>query len=293
MNRLMTTEALPPAVKWSGSKRHVAGMIVSRFPKRIGTYWEPFCGGASVLMRLLRSNVEVERFVCSDLNGDLIALWNAIKNRPNELCDHYECEWTRLNADDDIGRKKSFYMSIRDRFNGTGIDSHRPEDFLFLMRTCTNGMPRYNSSRKFNTAFHITRKGIEPKTLRDIVNEWSRILNDRCVTFEKRSYSEITPDDGDFMFLDPSYAATRGMYFGGFDVGSFFGWLEGVRCGYALTFDGVAGVKDMTYPVPERLYDVHEYIVSGNSSFRRLIETSSDTVVRESLYVRNAALREV
>jgi DNA adenine methylase len=75
-----------PIVKWSGSKRSQAESIVARMPREIDTYYEPFCGGCSVLYRLLHTPVvKVRRYIASDLNADLIALWNEIKDNPERL----------------------------------------------------------------------------------------------------------------------------------------------------------------------------------------------------------------
>lgn len=290
MEGLDQVKTFQPAVKWSGSKRHLAEEIIRRFPSKIDTYYEPFCGGASVLRRLIDTNaIKVNRYVCSDLNDGLIGLWNEIKDNPDHLLEYYEDLWNELNGDDDLERKKRYFESVRRRFNSKGDEYHNPGDFLFIMRTCTNGMPRYNANGEFNNSFHVTRNGIEPHRLRPIINDWCTALNRANVEFVCRSYEEIEPKDGDFMFLDPPYNGTKGMYFGSFDVGQFFIWLGGIRCPFALTFDGKAGDADMTYDVPRELYDRHEYLESGNSSFRRVIGKSRNTTVYESLYTRGCS----
>ena len=73
-------EMFQPVIKWSGSKRSQANDIISYFPKEIATYYEPFCGGASILRALLDSDIKVHHYVASDLNKDLIDLFLAIKN---------------------------------------------------------------------------------------------------------------------------------------------------------------------------------------------------------------------
>lgn len=50
-----------PAIKWSGSKRSQAEEILKRFPRQINTYYEPFCGGCSILRRLLDGDIEVKK----------------------------------------------------------------------------------------------------------------------------------------------------------------------------------------------------------------------------------------
>ena len=147
-----------PVIKWSGSKRSQANEIIKYFPKNINTYYEPFVGGASMLRKLMDSSdvIKVNRYVCSDLNEGLINLWNKIKDNPKEVANHYEQLWNELNKDDDKERKKKYFSKIRERYN----KEHNPLDFMFIMRTTTNGMPRYNSEGQFNNSFHVTRNGI-------------------------------------------------------------------------------------------------------------------------------------
>lgn len=271
-----------PVIKWSGSKRSQAENIISHFPKEIDTYYEPFCGGASVLRRLLESNVKVNRYICSDLNSDLISLWKEIKYNPSDVSNHYNELWHELNADDDKERKKIYFSKVRSRFNKEKC----PLDFMFIMRTTTNGMPRYNNKGEFNNSFHITRNGIKPKTLDKIIHRWSKLLNDNNVEFECCSYENIKPNKNDFIYLDPPYANTKGMYYGRIDYDELWDWLRSVECRYALSFDGISGNINNTYEVPANVYNYHEYLLSGNSSFKRTIGKSSDSVVYESLYVK-------
>ena len=271
-----------PAVKWSGSKRSQAGKIIEFFPLEINTYYEPFCGGCSVLRRLLDSQVKVNRFICSDLNNDLINLWNTIKKDPDFLSEHYRQLWNELNVDGDRARKRKYFEYVREKYN----TERKPEDFLFIMRTTTNGMPRYNKDGNFNNSFHITRNGIRPDSLSKILKEWSELLNKNNVEFTCCSYDAINTAEEDLMYLDPPYAATRGMYFGTINLDSFFDWLRKQKGNYLLSFDGKSGKTDNTYAVPKDLYSKHEYLLSGNSSFKRIVGESRNSVVYESLYLK-------
>ena len=271
-----------PAIKWSGSKRSQAEEIIKLFPKEIDTYYEPFCGGCSVLRRLLSSDIKVNHYICSDLNGDLINLWNMIKNNPEYLSNHYEKLWSELNIDDDKERKKRYFENVRERYNV----EHKAEDFLFIMRTTTNGMPRYNKEGRFNNSFHITRNGIFPSKLKKVLLEWSELLHKYSVEFKCCDYSEIVSDKNDLLYLDPPYANTKGMYYGSLDLQKFFSWLETQKGYYLLSFDGRSGEVDNTYNLPPSLYSEHKYILSGNSSFKRTIGKSNDSIVYESLYLK-------
>ena len=271
-----------PVIKWSGSKRTQANNIISYFPKEINTYYEPFCGGCSVLRELLESDVKVRNYVCSDNNHDLIILWKTIKLAPSVLVSSYRYKWKELNKDNDIDRKKEFYENIRERYN----KERNPMDFMFLDRTCYNGLIRYNSDGEFNTSFHLNRNGIEPDRFEKIVLEWSSLLNDKKVIFLTKDYQDIVPSYNDFMYLDPPYANTNGIYAENFDNNEFFKWLRTLNCGWALSYNGKSGNKDNTFDISKDLYDEHVYLKSGNSTLKRLKEVDKDAMVYESLYIK-------
>jgi DNA adenine methylase len=271
-----------PVIKWSGSKRSQSQEIVKRFPNKINTYYEPFIGGASVLRQLISSDIDVTHYICSDINNDLIDLWNNVKYKPKLVADYYEKLWNELNIDDDLERKKEYFYMVRDRFN----KEKNPLDFMFIMRTAINGMPRYNKKGGFNTSFHITRKGINPKTLRSIINDWSEILNKKDVQFLCQDYSAISGSCNDLIYCDPPYANTKGIYYGVINYNKLWDWLRQQKCFYLLSFDGKTNNSDFTYNIPNDIYDYHEYLYCGNSSFRRLNGKSNETVVSESLYIK-------
>lgn len=272
-----------PVVKWSGSKRSQSEEIVDRIKDtQYDTYYEPFCGGCSVLFQLLHSDKKFKKYICSDINSDLISLWDMIKNNPNKIIEEYEKMWNELNVDDNKERKKDYYYMIRERFN----KYKNPCDFMFIMRTTTNGMPRYNKNGEFNNSFHVTRNGINPKSLKKIILEWSILLNKFDVQFVNIDYTKIQPTENDFIYLDPPYANTKGMYYGTIDYNELWEWLRNQNCDYMLSFDGKTTSYDMTYEVPTDVYSRHEYLYNGNSSFRRVIGKSNSEYVKESLYIK-------
>ena len=274
-----------PAIKWSGSKRSQSHNIVSFFPRKIETYYEPFCGGCSVLRAMLDTDIDVGKYVCSDVNITLIGLWQLIKTNPGIVIDEYSKLWKEINSKDDVAIQKEFYEKIRSRFNA----SRNPLDFMFLDRTCFNGLIRYNKDGEFNSPFHLNRGGIKPETLHKILSEWSRVLREHDVEFRMSTYQWIRPSEGDFMYLDPPYANSSGMYGGSFDNGKFFRWLRNAPCEWALSYDGKSGCEDNTYDVPSDLYTEHMYLASGNSSFKRITEADRNANVFESLYLKKSA----
>ena len=271
-----------PAIKWSGSKRSQCDEIISYFPRKIETYYESFLGGGSVAYRLMNSDINVNKFVLSDLNSDLINLYKLIQNDYKSVVSHYELLWNELNKDSDFERKKLYFAEIRKRLN----EKHDPKDFMFIMRTTINGMPRYNSDGEFNNSFHITRNGIEPFRLEKILKEWNDTLNNHNVEFINASYDEFCPNENDFCYYDPPYANTKGMYFGAIDNGKFFSFLSDLKCPYCFSFDGYYEDEDSTYDVPKSVYDEHVYLKNGNSSFRRVIGNKTDKIIYESLYIK-------
>lgn len=269
-----------PAIKWSGSKRSQSEEIIKRFPKEINTYYEPFVGSASVLFQLLNSDIKVNNYICSDINQDLINLWNCIINESSYLINEYRTMWNELNSIEDIEKRKEYYYMVRNRFN----KNRESKDFMFLSRTCVNGLIRFNSKGEFNTSFHFSRPGIDPIKLEKIINQWSELLNKNNVIFICQDYTNINARLGDLIYLDPPYANTKGMYYGQIDYEQLWYFLSKQQASYILSFDGKTDSKDMTYGVPCDLYDKHEYIYSGISGFRK--NHKKQEYVSESLYIK-------
>jgi len=121
-----------PLIKYSGSKRLLAKQITSCFPSEIGTYYEPFLGGGSVFLYLLRNNYNVKKYVCSDINVELVKFWKIVKNNPKQLIKYYTWYWNILNKVGTEEHRKEKYYEIRKRFN----KRKNPYMFNFLTRTC-------------------------------------------------------------------------------------------------------------------------------------------------------------
>lgn len=260
-----------PVIKWSGSKRSQAKQIAEIAPQ-FKRYYEPFVGGGSV-MYAIGPNVGL----CGDVCKPLIDLWNKIKNDPSALADSYEELWTELQKD------YLTYNRARDAFNKTGA----PEELLFLTRTCVNGLIRFNSEGKFNNSLHYTRKGIDPKKLREIILDWSTKI--QGVEFIHGDYRETTASANkeDFVYLDPPYFNTKGRYYGKIDFEQFYQYLKelnsrGVK--FALSFDGTRGDTIYETTLPKELYKRKLLLPSGKSAFRKVIDGVSEDVF-ETLYL--------
>ena len=264
-------------VKWTGSKRLQAEEIVSRFPKTFETYYEPFVGGGSVLYRLLKSDITVNRYRCSDTCKPLIGLWRLVKDNPRELNLKYEEMWRKLQ-----GEGAAFYQSVRDDFNESGS----PVLYFFLLRTCRNGLIRFNQKGEFTAGFHHGRSGMKPETVRRIILDWSTELKNYDVRFYHRNYQRIQASGGDLLYLDPPYRISPRfiLYSGPFDFEIFFRWLRKQSSDYLLSLNGFSGENDIRVDVPVDLYDEHLLIDSGSSSLRKL-NGNEGGALRDSLYV--------
>lgn len=264
---------IKPVIKWSGSKRTQADKIKSFFPAYFGTYFEPFIGGGSILYA-----ISPEKSICGDICEPLIALWKEIRDNPDELSQGYLLRWTRLQEEG-----YTAYYEIRDCFN----KNKSPHDLLFLSRTCVNGLIRFNDKGEFNNSLHYSRPGIKPESLKKIILNWSKQIQNTEFIANDYTVTTARAKEGDIVYLDPPYFHTKGRYFGTIDFNRFLRYLEdlnkrGIK--YLLSFDGKRGEEDYTVDLPKDLYVRHEFLQSGNSTFKKVIEKENEKVF-ESLYM--------
>lgn len=259
-------------IKYTGSKNKLSSKIIEKFPLEINTYWEPFCGGASVAFNLMKTKHKVEKYVLSDINKPLIEFFELVKSFPEKIKEHYKENQLQLISD------KKHYYTVRDRFNS----NNNPEDFYFLTRTCFNGMIRYNSKNEFNTPFHIGRMGVKWETNNEIIDEYSSLLNQNNVQFNCGSYDKlVNPKLGDVVFLDPPYIHGKDLYLNQLNIEEFTDFLSKTD-NWFLTFNGVNKSDneiDLTIPYREKIY-----LESGNSSFSRLKNKTQK--VKEIFYIK-------
>ena len=303
-----------PFIKWTGSKRKQAPYIVDQFPKNINTYYEPFLGGGSVLHELLNRIYEgeytVKKIVCSDINKDLIDIFNIFKNKDTrkKLYDYYTKLHNELlrRADvpntpdikDQVKKCQTLYYEMRDKYNKMDKDNpERPYIFYWITRTSFNGLIRYNpKTGYFNSPFHVAgRFGIRPEELEKVFDTWGNVIDNVDIEFVCKPYNEVIKDatKGDLIYMDPPYEKSGGMYFcNGFDTNLFWNILMTMNMrevNWLLSYDGFSGEENNTANVPKDLYKRHEYVNSGHSSFKKLKSKSCGTenaaVVKDSLYL--------
>lgn len=154
MKRLDTYQA-KPFIKWVGGKTQLLDDIKKSLPHNFSqrdevTYVEPFVGGGAVLFWILQEYPNITKAIINDINEELICTYRVIKNDVESLI----IELARLQAEYlpfDEACRKEYYLAQRERFNGK--DNSELETaalFIFLNRTCFNGLYRVNSKGKFN-----------------------------------------------------------------------------------------------------------------------------------------------
>ena len=270
------TKLIPPVIKWSGSKRRLVPILKPIIESRqFNTFYEPFVGSGSVLGAL-----SPKKAVAGDLQTELIALWKMIQTAPRDLASSYESNWKKLQE-----RGHTHYYEVRDHFNKT----RSPESFLFLTRTCVNGLIRFNTSGDFNNSLHHTRPGIEPSKLREIITEWSgRVAKTR---FENSDYIRSTSkaSSGDMVYLDPPYMGNKGRYQKqSFDFARFQEYLENLNSrdiNWVLSLDGSSGDRDYSSGLGgiKELSKSVTFVEAGNSAFPKLLNGRTDKV-SESIF---------
>jgi DNA adenine methylase len=266
-------------IKWSGSKDSQSNNIIKFIPKDINYYYEPFVGGGSVFLKLLESNYHnIKNFVISDINKDLINIYCLIKNDPIKLINTYKNHYKEFNSYD-IEYRKKYFKKVKKNYN----QYHNADDFYWIMRTTTNGMPRYNKKHEFNNSCHFTRSGMNPLTVEKLINKYHILFNKKNITFLSINYKKLIIFDKSLLYLDPPYQNTKSMYFSNFNNSEFIDWVNNLNYKWIISLDGKINDKKVNHKSPE--YLSHKYLISGNSSFRRVMGKSNKSIISESLYL--------
>ena len=151
---------LKPFVKWAGGKRKLISSIAEHIPEKVRVYCEPFLGGGAMLIHMLQAHPEIEVAVGNDINSRLISTYIAIQQDVDNLIEELSCIEREYLALDDEGRKH-YYYEKRELFNSLNDDCLDKRDynsylnelaslFIFLNKTCFNGLYRENRKGEFN-----------------------------------------------------------------------------------------------------------------------------------------------
>ena len=153
-----------PFVKWAGGKSQLLTEIDNTISEQIKqtnfTYIEPFVGGGAVLFWILQKYPSIKKAVINDINTDLINSYKTIKENVNEvitILHQWEKEYYALSENQE--KKKEYYYSKRTLFNSRKSDLiTQTALFIFLNRTCFNGLYRVNKKNEFNVPIGSYKK---------------------------------------------------------------------------------------------------------------------------------------
>jgi DNA adenine methylase len=189
---------LRPFVKWAGGKRQLLCEIGKRLPDAIDTYYEPFVGGGALLVNL-KNEERFSKAVISDLNSELINLYNVIKKNPYKLIDalsHEEFE----NSEDAFRNLKIEFNTL------TGLPGNkvrRAALLIYLNKHGYNGLWRVNSKGKFNVPFGRYAKRSKP-TEHSILKFSNMLKNVKILNLDFEQAVK-SAKKGDFVYFDPPY----------------------------------------------------------------------------------------
>ena len=200
---------IKPFLKWAGGKGQILNKIRPLYPKELGSkinkYIEPFIGGGAVFFDVV-TNYKLDTYIINDINKELINTYKAIQQDINSLLGYLSnitSYYKQLSIDD----KDLFYYSIRKKYNNIIIDKsiniEKAALFIFLNKTCFNGLYRVNRNNQFNVP---TGKYKNP-TIYDEENllNISQILQKveiLCGDFST-VYNHI--ESNTFIYIDPPY----------------------------------------------------------------------------------------
>ena len=155
MTEIECTRIAKPFLKWAGGKTQLIEEIKNNLPEIVFrepfTYIEPFVGSGAVLLWLLNHFPNMKKAVINDINKELIDTYDTIANSPQQLITILEELQHKYYTLEDEEDKKNFYYEKRTLFNMKSEEKVMQSAlFIFLNRTCFNGLYRVNRKNEFN-----------------------------------------------------------------------------------------------------------------------------------------------
>jgi DNA adenine methylase len=206
---------MQPVVKWAGGKRQLLGVLELSLPSEYRRYIEPFAGGAALLFHLAPSYA-----VINDANDELINTYRVIKSRLAELV--VELQKHENNRD--------YFYAIRNWDRQPEEYAHlsnvqRAARFLYLNRTCYNGLYRVNKRGQFNVPYG---KYKNPSLVNEaVLQRVHDYFHAKEVYFFNTDFEQFFHnfafERGDFVYIDPPYDP--------FEQGNNFVQYQGVGFG--------------------------------------------------------------
>lgn len=185
---------MQPLIKWAGGKQKLLAQIMPHVPKDFDTYYEPFFGGGAVFFAL-----EPTKAVLTDINSELINFYEMVRDELPFLISEID---TYENTEEFYYRKRELDRSVEYR-SLTNIQ--RAARFLYLNKTCFNGLYRVNKEGYFNTPFG---KYKNPKFYdKDRIKKAFHLFNSpNNIEIRYGDLSEAkNASSDDFVYFDPPY----------------------------------------------------------------------------------------
>lgn len=179
---------LRPFLRWAGSKRRLLNQIYPFLPRGFETYYEPFLGSGALFFSL-----RPEKALLSDKSRDLIGIYSAVRDNVSAIL-HY------LKP---LKPNRSLFYAIR---NTPSIGRLKyAAEFLYLNKTCWNGLYRVNSHGKFNVPYGKPRSDF----IADFENlrKCSKALQKPGISLDALDFEQALErvKAKDFVYLDPPY----------------------------------------------------------------------------------------
>ncbi len=194
-------------IKWVGGKSQLLDVIRAKYPTQIEKYCEPFVGGGAILFDVL-SKYQFKEVLINDINKELINTYSQIKNNCDNLIyslDEIQNQYKKQSLEEN----KNLFYEKRSRYNEIKINENEHENlekaalFIFLNKTCFNGLYRVNSKGLFNVPFNNAKNPLlcDEENLR----ECSDLLQNVKMTVGDYSQCKDFIDENTFVYIDPPY----------------------------------------------------------------------------------------
>ena len=224
-----------PPIKCQGIKTKLVSFILGNIcwdAKGSGRWIEPFLGSGVVIL-----NIAPERALLADTNPHIVGLYQAIQRgeiNSSTVREFLVSEGRKLAAGG-----ADYYYEVRERFNTSGS----PLDFLFLNRSCFNGVVRFNKRGGFNTPFGHKPGRFTKAYISKIANQvnWAaRQMRGKDWEFRVAQWDVILSEAAanDFVYMDPPYIGRHTDYFSSWsaaDAERLSRAAQSLPCGYALS----------------------------------------------------------
>lgn len=204
------SESAHPFVKWAGGKGQLLEILKCNLPAGIGTtiskYAEPFVGGGALLFALLSEYSFEEVYIC-DNNKELINTYSVIRDYCGELIQCLAVMQNRYANCIDNDSKQTYYYEQRERYNTLPLEDdtciEKAALFIFLNRTCFNGLYRVNKKGCFNVPFgkHTNPTICDVENLIKISDVLQNVIMRSCDYHDVLNFA----DDSTFVYIDPPY----------------------------------------------------------------------------------------